>query len=109
MTVLTVYICFCQVLYERGKTSLKTLQVINTHLLSAIRDGLAPGTEFWDSSKTLRNLAEEKYFQDEEGKLEWPGDLEYMISDSQCYILHLENLSVLHFTFRKPVSVTFYI
>ncbi|XP_041361068.1 DNA mismatch repair protein Msh6-like [Gigantopelta aegis] len=71
-----------QVLYERGKVSLKTLQVINTHLLSAIKDGLAPSTEFWDSSKTLKNLAEEKYFQDEGKSFEWPEVIKNMISDT---------------------------
>ncbi|XP_038051603.1 DNA mismatch repair protein Msh6-like [Patiria miniata] len=57
-----------QVVYERGKLSPKTQQILTNSLLSVIKEALAPGTEFWDASKTLKTLSESQYFVDEEGK-----------------------------------------
>ncbi|XP_046358330.1 DNA mismatch repair protein Msh6-like [Haliotis rufescens] len=70
------------VLYERGKMSAKTMQLINTNLSSALKESLASGTEFWDSSKTLKTLAEEDYFKMDGELFEWPGDLKGMMSES---------------------------
>ncbi|XP_064652331.1 DNA mismatch repair protein Msh6-like [Lineus longissimus] len=72
-----------QVIYEKGKLSQKTWTFINSNLISVIKEQLTP-KEFWDGSKTLKCLSEEKYFQDEEkaGEFEWPSALKKMISDS---------------------------
>ncbi|XP_067666471.1 DNA mismatch repair protein Msh6-like [Haliotis asinina] len=70
------------VLYERGKMSAKTVQLIKTNMSSALKESLASGTEFWDSSKTLKTLAEEDYFKEEGKDFEWPGGLKEMMSDS---------------------------
>ncbi|CAG2234270.1 MSH6 [Mytilus edulis] len=48
-----------QVLLERGKCSQKTNQLINNNLISVTKEFLAPGSEFWESGKTLKRLAEE--------------------------------------------------
>uniref|UniRef100_A0A1B6HAN9 DNA mismatch repair protein n=1 Tax=Homalodisca liturata TaxID=320908 RepID=A0A1B6HAN9_9HEMI len=53
-----------QVLYERGQLSPRTQQVLNTSLTSAIKEHLAPESEFWSSTKTLTTLSERKYFED---------------------------------------------
>ncbi|XP_022106903.1 DNA mismatch repair protein Msh6-like [Acanthaster planci] len=57
-----------QVIYERGKLSSSSQQILTNNLLSVIKEPLVPGTEFWDASKTLKTLAESKYFEDKEGK-----------------------------------------
>ncbi|XP_012941985.1 DNA mismatch repair protein Msh6 [Aplysia californica] len=69
-----------QVLYERGKLSQKTQTILNSNLTSALREGLSPGTEFWDSGKTLKSLSDEDYFKGEEGSTEWPQVLQNMLS-----------------------------
>lgn len=63
--------------------SAKTMQLINTNLSSALKESLASGTEFWDSSKTLKTLAEEDYFKMDGELFEWPGDLKGMMSESK--------------------------
>ncbi|GFR92090.1 DNA mismatch repair protein Msh6 [Elysia marginata] len=71
-----------QILYERGKTSPNTMQLINANLLSALKEGLTPGSEFWESSKTLKTLAEEAYFKSEDGEITWPEAIKLMLSES---------------------------
>jgi DNA mismatch repair protein MSH6 len=55
-----------QVLYPRGQLSQKVMNVVQHQLTGALREALTPGTEFWDASKTLKNLAEAMYFIEEE-------------------------------------------
>ncbi|XP_061180194.1 DNA mismatch repair protein Msh6-like isoform X2 [Saccostrea echinata] len=69
-----------QVLMPRGKVSEKTLSLINNNLSSVIKEFLRPDTEFWDSSKALKVLAEEEYFKTEETVV-WPECLKKMMSD----------------------------
>ncbi|CAI9720918.1 mismatch repair Msh6 [Octopus vulgaris] len=74
-----------QILYERGKVYPKTMQIINNLPGNVIREGLNPGTEFWQSSKTLKTLSECNYFVDEESKeIVWPAALKKMLSDSDA-------------------------
>ncbi|XP_064596885.1 DNA mismatch repair protein Msh6-like [Liolophura sinensis] len=72
-----------QILFERGKMTSRTHQVLNSNLTSVIKEGLTSGTEFWDSSKTLKKLAEADYFT-EEGHtgVKWPGVVQEMISET---------------------------
>ncbi|XP_054273047.1 DNA mismatch repair protein Msh6-like [Macrosteles quadrilineatus] len=53
-----------QILYERGQLSPRTLQVLNTSLVTVMKEQLAPESEFWSSTKTLTTLSERKYFED---------------------------------------------
>ncbi|XP_033640935.1 DNA mismatch repair protein Msh6-like [Asterias rubens] len=79
-----------QVLFERSKLSPKTQQILSNNLLSVIKEPLVPGTEFWDSSKTLKILSENRYFEDDDGKKSkedenkggMPSVLQNMISDA---------------------------
>ena len=88
------WVVIVKVLYEKGKLSEKTRALFNSNLSSAIRDGIRGGTEFWDSSKTLKFLAESDYFVDEstkDGGFKWPECLKQMIDDGG--ILHLLSAS----------------
>lgn len=62
--------------------SAKTKAVFSSN--SAIKEELKPGTEFWNSSATLKFLAESDYFKDD-SKMEdgfcWPEALREMISN----------------------------
>uniref|UniRef100_UPI00358F3314 DNA mismatch repair protein Msh6 isoform X3 n=1 Tax=Myxine glutinosa TaxID=7769 RepID=UPI00358F3314 len=51
-----------QVLIERGGLSTETQKIIHITLASALQEQLVTGSQFWDSSKTLKILAEEEYF-----------------------------------------------
>ena len=62
--------------------SQKTHLVLKNNLVSTLKESLKSGTEFWDSSKTLKVLAEEDYFKDNE-EFEWPAALKNMIADSK--------------------------
>ncbi|CAL1537586.1 unnamed protein product [Lymnaea stagnalis] len=73
-----------QVLYERGKVSSHTLQLFNANLTSALKEGLSPVTEFWDSGKTLKTLAEENYFKQEGEETKWPDVIKSMLSESDA-------------------------
>ncbi|XP_072027536.1 DNA mismatch repair protein Msh6-like [Amphiura filiformis] len=76
-----------QVLYEKGKILAKTQQILNNSLLSVIKESLASGSEFWDAGKTLKTLAESRYFEDEDGETsdenrgQWPDVIKGMISE----------------------------
>ncbi|XP_077990692.1 DNA mismatch repair protein Msh6-like [Glandiceps talaboti] len=70
-----------QVLYEKGKLLQKTQQVFKDNLLTVLKDCLSSGSEFWDSSKTLKFLAEEKYFEMEEEEF-WPEGIKKMLSET---------------------------
>ncbi|ESO12543.1 hypothetical protein HELRODRAFT_187909 [Helobdella robusta] len=74
-----------QVLYEKGKLSEKTKMIFNGCLSQCLKEGLKSSTEFWDATKTLKQLHELKYFlpagnddNDDENadgvdnKTEWP-------------------------------------
>ncbi|XP_077869467.1 DNA mismatch repair protein Msh6-like [Saccoglossus kowalevskii] len=87
------------VLYEKGKLLAKTQQILSQNLISALKDALHPGSEFWDSGKTLKFLAEKKYFEKENkkedveeedddvnGKDYWPVGIRQMLSESKCII-----------------------
>ncbi len=62
-----------EVLYERGGLSAATLAFLSGSLPGVRREGLRPGSEFWEAGKTLKFLAEGEYFRAEAGeKVEWP-------------------------------------
>lgn len=73
-----------QVLYERGKTSTKLMQMINNLPGSVIKEGLTSVSEFWESTKALKVLAEGDYFRDESEQLLWPPVLKKMIGDAEA-------------------------
>uniref|UniRef100_A0A2C9JWS6 DNA mismatch repair proteins mutS family domain-containing protein n=1 Tax=Biomphalaria glabrata TaxID=6526 RepID=A0A2C9JWS6_BIOGL len=73
-----------QVLYERGRISAQTLQLFNANLTSALKEPLSPGKEFWESSKTLKTLAEEDYFQVDSGDVILPDVIKNMVSENDA-------------------------
>ena len=64
--ILKSFLVLFQVLYERGKISEKTQNILNNTLVSALKEALKSGVEFWDSGKTLKWLAESQYFVNED-------------------------------------------
>ncbi|XP_038607513.1 DNA mismatch repair protein Msh6 [Tachyglossus aculeatus] len=52
-----------QVLFEKGNLSAESRRVLKGSLASALQEGLAPGSQFWDAAKTLKTLLEEGYFE----------------------------------------------
>ncbi|WAR00452.1 MSH6-like protein [Mya arenaria] len=73
-----------QILYERGRLTARTQQMISATLPSVMKEGLNPRTEFWDSSKTLKVLSEETYFKPEGEDFQWPPAIKDMLSDSDA-------------------------
>ncbi|XP_054963973.1 DNA mismatch repair protein Msh6 isoform X2 [Pan paniscus] len=53
-----------QVLFEKGNLSKETKTILKSSLSSSLQEGLIPGSQFWDASKTLRTLLEEEYFRE---------------------------------------------
>ncbi|NWR49776.1 MSH6 protein, partial [Regulus satrapa] len=53
-----------QVLFEKGNLSVDTQKVLKGSLVSCIQEGLTPGSQFWNASKTLKVLLEEGYFKE---------------------------------------------
>lgn len=80
-----------KVLCPRGRLGPKVTSVIQHHCLGVIKDNLTPGSEFWDSTKTLKHLLESSYFvveeKDEEegegGVFRWPEVLKSMLADGE--------------------------
>ncbi|XP_021365348.1 DNA mismatch repair protein Msh6-like isoform X1 [Mizuhopecten yessoensis] len=72
-----------QVLFEKNKMTAKTQLVLRNNLTSVSKEGLASGSEFWDSSKTLKRLAEEDYFKDND-EFVWPATIKKMISETDA-------------------------
>ena len=53
-----------------------------------MREILNPRTEFWESSKTLKVLAQESYFRQEGSEeIQWPQTIKGMLSDSKAVVL----------------------
>ena len=69
----------------------KTQNIVNNSPTVAIRDALRPGTEFWNSSKTLTELSSSTYFKPdgdtETGGLQWPGALKKMLDEGILFNL----------------------
>ncbi|KAK1905050.1 DNA mismatch repair protein Msh6 [Dissostichus eleginoides] len=57
-----------EVLFEKGNPSVETRKIFKASLSSALQEGLNAGTQFWDAQKTLKNLSEEDYFRETDGK-----------------------------------------
>ncbi|XP_033727077.1 LOW QUALITY PROTEIN: DNA mismatch repair protein Msh6-like [Pecten maximus] len=72
-----------QVLFERNKMTPKTQLVLKNNLTFVSKEGLTSGSEFWDSSKTLKRLAEEDYFKVND-KFVWPATIKKMISETDA-------------------------
>lgn len=62
------------------------MQMINNLPGSVIKEGLTSVSEFWESTKALKVLAEGDYFRDESEQLLWPPVLKKMIGDGICNI-----------------------
>ncbi|XP_051866727.1 DNA mismatch repair protein Msh6 [Pristis pectinata] len=71
-----------QVLTEKGNPSLETRKVLKGCLLAAMQEALQAGSQFWDASKTLKVLAEEGYFGEEQGTAPLPPAIQKMVSES---------------------------
>ncbi|XP_015218440.1 DNA mismatch repair protein Msh6 [Lepisosteus oculatus] len=76
-----------QVLFEKGNPSAETRKILKASLASAMQEGLHPGSQFWDASKTLKVLAEEDYFKENgtkngDAKETLPAVLRAMTSES---------------------------
>uniref|UniRef100_A0A8C5WA34 DNA mismatch repair protein n=1 Tax=Microcebus murinus TaxID=30608 RepID=A0A8C5WA34_MICMU len=74
-----------QVLFEKGNLSVETKTVLKGSLSSCLQEGLIPGSQFWDASKTLRTLLEEGYFREklnEDSGVMLPQVLKDMTSES---------------------------
>ncbi|GAB6029645.1 DNA mismatch repair protein msh6 [Chamberlinius hualienensis] len=72
-----------QILYERRCLSTKSLQILKSCINSKLLEALLPKTQFWDSSQTLRFLAEGRFFKesDESLKVVWPEVLKKLLSE----------------------------
>lgn len=58
------------VLYERGRISERVQQVFKFALANKLKEALLPETQFWNSDKTLKILAEEYY--NKNNSVTWP-------------------------------------
>ena len=60
-------------------------QVLNSCLAGVPKELLASDREFWDASRTLRELSDASYFQREDSEqLVWPPALRSCLSDSDA-------------------------
>ncbi|KAL1783825.1 DNA mismatch repair protein Msh6 [Sigmodon hispidus] len=74
-----------QILFEKGNLSVETRTVLKGSLSSCLQEGLTPGSQFWDATKTLRTLLEEGYFTgklSEDSGVVLPPVLKSMTSES---------------------------
>ncbi|XP_055475483.1 DNA mismatch repair protein Msh6 isoform X4 [Psammomys obesus] len=74
-----------QILFEKGNISTETKTVLKGSLSSCLQEGLIPGSQFWDATKTLRTLLEGGYFAgrlDEDSSVVLPQVLKAMTSES---------------------------
>jgi len=77
-----------EVLYERNNLSSKTQSILQHELLATLKEPLIPGTEFWESGKTLKELVENNWFDDSSTKSDdksiksWPPVIRKMLSDA---------------------------
>ncbi|XP_021512950.1 DNA mismatch repair protein Msh6 isoform X1 [Meriones unguiculatus] len=74
-----------QILFEKGNISTETKTVLKGSLSSCLQEGLTPGSQFWDATKTLRTLLEGGYFagkSDEDSSVVLPQVLKAMTSES---------------------------
>nr|XP_023676866.1 DNA mismatch repair protein Msh6 [Paramormyrops kingsleyae] len=80
-----------QLLFEKGNLSAETRKLMKSSLASAMQEGLTPGAQFWDASKTLKLLSEENYFKETETQGEdvnvLPAVLKAMTSESDSLSL----------------------
>ncbi|XP_065191374.1 DNA mismatch repair protein Msh6-like [Sycon ciliatum] len=105
-----------QVLYPRHALSQATLHILSSCLANAMTDCIAPGTEFWSATKTLKTLSEKSYFRssadqsapaaDEEAGGEessgqqkssskWPSALQKLVSSTDALGLSADSSSEL--------------
>ncbi|XP_008821267.1 DNA mismatch repair protein Msh6 [Nannospalax galili] len=74
-----------QILFEKGNLSAETKTVLKGSLSSCLQEGLIPGSQFWDATKTLRTLLEGGYFTEklsEDNGVVLPQVLKSMTSES---------------------------
>ncbi|XP_051013516.1 DNA mismatch repair protein Msh6 isoform X3 [Acomys russatus] len=74
-----------QILFEKGNLSTETKTVLKGSLSSCLQEGLIPGSQFWDATKTLRTLLEGGYFAgklNEDSGVVLPQVLKGMTSES---------------------------
>ena len=100
-----------QVLCPRGRLGPKVASVIQHHCTGVIKDSLTPGSEFWDSTKTLKHLLESSYFVAEEkegegegevegGVFRWPEVLKSMLSEGELK----RSCSIMNYPVLEPTT-----
>ena len=57
-------------------------QVLNSACPDALHEMVSANSECWDSSKTLRSLAEGDYFKENGGELLWPDGMRPFLDES---------------------------
>jgi len=79
-----------EVLHARGNLSNSTYNFLNSSLPGVRKEALKLGTEFWDSSKTLKVLAEGEYFKTED-QFSWPETVSKFLDQSDSLGLTANN------------------
>lgn len=86
-----------------------TLQLFKANLTAALKEALTPGSEFWDSGKTLKVFSEEEYFKSKDDDLQMPDVIKAMLSES-WYLLNsflFSFVNRIHFIFNIPSPLFF--
>ncbi|ELU18588.1 hypothetical protein CAPTEDRAFT_139957, partial [Capitella teleta] len=79
LRTLTSHYPVVQVLFERGNVSERLNSFLGHQMSAAIREPLKPNSQFWDGSRTLKELSEGSYFTEEESPTAaWPEALKAM-------------------------------
>lgn len=61
-----------EILFEKNGLSNATMNYLSSNLPAVRREALKPGSEFWETEKTLTMLAEEEYFAEKGEDFTWP-------------------------------------
>ena len=69
-----------EIVSARRSISAETRQIWSIACPSVLHETVSPNAECWDSSKTLRALAEQDYFK-VSGELDWPEELRTFLDD----------------------------
>ena len=78
---------YAQILYERGGVSENTSSILHKNLISALKEPLKSGSQFWHCSKTLKTLSEKEYFateEDKDNRSGYPAALKQLLADGKC-------------------------
>lgn len=87
-TLCTMLSCFTpsQILHEKRKLSWSLMKILQSGLSSTMQEALLPGSQFWDSAKTIKRLSAEAYFMKDDRE-DWPQVLLDMMYDKDSVSL----------------------